>query len=76
MLAIVHLLLTVLTNFKAGVFKLIPFKVHGYIELIVAVALIAIAFYFGNTEGNMARNFYIGFGIAVFLTWLLTDYNS
>jgi hypothetical protein len=75
-LAIIHLILTVTTNFEYGIFKLIPFKIHGIIELIVAVALVAVAFFLGNLEGDLSRNFYLGFAIAVFLTWALTDYKS
>ena len=75
-LGIIHLILTVSTNFELGFFKFIPFRIHGMIELIVSIALIGVAFYLGSCEGDLARNFYLGFGIAVFLTWLLTDYKS
>lgn len=70
----IHLGLTILTDFQFGLVKVIPLKIHGLIELIVSIALVGIAFYFGSVEGELARNFYLGFGIAVFLTWLLTDY--
>lgn len=70
----VHLGLTVLTKFELGLIKVIPFKVHGCIELVVSIGLIGAAFFLGSKEGNLARNFYLGFAIAVFLTWLITDY--
>jgi uncharacterized membrane protein YiaA len=44
------------------------------IELIVSISLIAVGFYFNTIEGELARNFYIVFGIAIFATWLITDY--
>lgn len=72
----VHLTLTILTNFEMGVIKIIPLKIHGWIELIVSVTLIIVAFLLGKEEGTLARNFYIGFAIAVFLTWLITDYKT
>lgn len=72
----IHLTLTLLTNFEMGVIKVIPLKIHGWIELIVSIALVGVAFYLGGLEGNLARNFYIGFALAVFLTWLLTAYDS
>lgn len=75
-LAGVHLVLTVLTNFELGLFKTIPFSIHGWIELIVSLALVGVAFYLGDKEGDLSRNFYLGFAIAVFLTWLLTDYRT
>ncbi len=75
-LGIIHLILTVTTKFELGLFKIIPFKIHGIIELIVSLALVAVAFYLGNLEGDLAKYFYLSFAIAVFLTWLITDYNS
>ena len=75
-LGAIHLTLTVLTNFKFGLFKVIPLKIHGLIELIVSIALVAVAFYLGNQEGDISRNFYLGFAVAVFLTWLLSDYSK
>lgn len=75
-LGCIHLLLTVFTRFELGIFKIIPFRVHGWIEVMVAFGLIGMAFYLGSLEGSLAKNFYIGFATAVFLTWLLTKYNS
>ena len=75
-LGVIHLILTITTNFELGLFKIIPFKIHGIIELIVSLALVAVAFYLGNLEGDLARNFYLSFAIAVFVTWLITDYKS
>jgi uncharacterized membrane protein YiaA len=57
-----------------GLIKVIPLKIHGMIELIVSISLIAVGFYFNTIEGELARNFYIVFGIAIFATWLITDY--
>lgn len=75
-LAGIHLALTILTDFEVGLLKVIPFKVHGMIELIVSLALVGFAFYVGGREGDLARNFYLGFGVAVFLTWFITDYKG
>lgn len=75
-LGIIHLLLTISTNFELGVLKIIPFKVHGIIELVVSLALVGVAFYLGNLEGDLPKYFYFSFAIAVFLTWLVTDYKT
>ncbi len=74
-LGVVHLLLTISTAFAMGIFKLIPFKVHGLIELLVGIALIVIAYtlFRGSDLGNL---FYTIFGAAVLLVWLLTDYQA
>lgn len=75
-LGAIHLILTITTNFEFGLIKIIPFKIHGIVELIVSITLFAAAFYLGSLEGDLSRNFYIGFAIAVFLTWLITDYKK
>ena len=75
-LAIIHLLLTIGTNFELGIVKIIPFKVHGIIELIVSLALVGVAFYLGNLEGDLSKYFYLSFAIAVFVTWIITDYKT
>ncbi|GHB73415.1 hypothetical protein [Persicitalea jodogahamensis] len=72
----IHLALTLLTNTEMGLIKMIPFPIHGWIELIVALALVGAAFYLGSLDGDLARNFYLGFAGAVFLTWALTDYRA
>ena len=72
----IHLILTVLTNFEMGIIKVIPFKIHGLIELIVSIALVGVAFYLGRVEGNLPQYFYLGFAAAVFATWAVTDYKG
>ncbi|WP_026839148.1 hypothetical protein [Gillisia sp. JM1] len=70
----IHLLLTLFTNFEVGLIKVIPFKIHGWIEFIVSVALVAVAFYLGNIEGEFSRNLYFILAAIVFVIWLITDY--
>lgn len=40
----IHLMLILTTNYKAGLIKLIPLPVHGWIELIVGVTLVILPF--------------------------------
>ncbi len=68
--------LVITTKFEFGLIKIIPFKIHGLIELIVSIVLMGVAFYLGNLEGDLSRNFYLSFGIAVLITWLITDYKT
>ncbi|MBA3769238.1 MAG: hypothetical protein H0X08_01820 [Blastocatellia bacterium] len=75
-LAVVHLLLTLVTAFPVGLLKLVPFTIHGWIELVVSIGLIALPFVAGFSETPAARNFYITFGVVIFLVWLTTDYGS
>jgi hypothetical protein len=75
-LAIIHLVLTLLTDFSAGVLKIIPFPLHGVIELIVGIALIILANKLFKDTGGPGQVFYTCFGAAVLLTWLFTDYKG
>jgi hypothetical protein len=75
-LAGVHLMLTALTNFEPGIFKVIPFRIHGVIELIVSVALIAVAFWFSSNGSDLGFYFYIGLAIVILIVFLLTDFKG
>jgi hypothetical protein len=75
-LAGVHLLVTLLTDFPVGALKIIPFPIHGWIELVVAPTLVACPWVLGFSSDQTATVFYIVFGGIVFLTWLITDYKA
>jgi hypothetical protein len=76
LLAGVHLLVTLLTAFPAGMLKLLPLKIHGWIELAVAPTLVVLPWLAGFADIPSARGFYVGAGAVVFLTWLVTDYSA
>lgn len=76
LLGVIHLMVTVCTNFEYGIIRIILFKHHGWIELVVSFALLGVALYFGEVENEFSRNFYFALAILVFLTWLTTDYKS
>lgn len=73
-LAGVHLLLTIATNFPMGLLKLVPFPMHGLIEVGVAVLLFALPWVAGFSGDEVAKNFYIGAGAGVLVVFLITDY--
>ncbi|MDQ3633678.1 MAG: hypothetical protein M3405_04110 [Acidobacteriota bacterium] len=75
-LAVVHLALTLLTAFPLGVVGLVPFTIHGWIELLVSVGLVALPFIAGFSDIPVARNFYIVAGVVVFVTWLISNYKA
>jgi len=75
-LAAVHLVMTLCTAFPLGVVKLIPFPVHGALELAVAVGLVIAPWLLGFEATAWARNFYVGAGILVFGAWLATNYTA
>ncbi len=75
-LAVVHLLVTVSTDFPFGIFKIIPFVIHGWIERIVGPSLIALPFIPGFASEDIARNFYIAAGLVIIVIGILTDYQG
>jgi hypothetical protein len=72
-LAAVHLLLTLVTAFPLGAAKMVPFHLHGMVELLVSIALALLGWlYFGLDGVNGV--FYLLMGVVIFLVWLLTAY--
>jgi len=68
-----HLLLTAFTRYTVGIFKVIPFTIHGAIEFFVGIILIVLAYTLFNKNAD-GKLFYVIFGTVVLLTWLVTDY--
>src|SRR6218665_1496593 len=60
-LGIIHLLITVFTQFELGIFRVLHFKIHGMIELGVVMILVGLSIFLGNLEGNLSRYYYISF---------------
>ncbi|MBP6367958.1 MAG: hypothetical protein KBA82_12130 [Nitrosomonas sp.] len=75
-LAVVHLIVTLASDFPFGVVKLIPFTVHGWIERMVGPLLIAIPFVLNFSTEEVARNFYIAMGIIIIVVGMLTNYQA
>lgn len=75
-LAVVHLIVTLTSDFPFGIVKLIPFTIHGWIERMVGPLLIAIPFILNFSTEETARNFYIAMGIIIIVVGMLTDYQG
>ncbi len=75
-LAGIHLLLTGFTNFEVGIFKVIPFRIHGLIEVVVSVALTAAAFWFNTNDSELGFYSYIILAVVILVVFLLTDFKS
>jgi len=76
MLAYVHLVMTLVTDFPLGVVKLIPFTIHGWVERVVGPLLIIVPFVLGFSTDLAARNFYVTIGGVIVLVGLVTDYKG
>lgn len=75
-LAVVHLLLTLVTAFPLGAVKLVPLPLHGAIELVVSIVLVAVPWLLQFSHDTLPRDFYVGAGAVIFVVWLMTDYSA
>ncbi|HEV2749834.1 MAG TPA: hypothetical protein VGV12_04850 [Gemmatimonadales bacterium] len=69
-LALVHLILTLLTQFPAGPARVVPFAWHRAIELVVGLALVLLSRL--AQWGGAAQTFYLVAGIVIFAVWALS----
>ncbi len=75
-LGAIYVVLVLATAYPLGALKLIPFTVHGAIELVLSPVLIALPWLAGFSYDSPARVFYIVAGVALFAVWLFTDYKA
>lgn len=75
-LAGIHLTLTVLTAFPLGLVKLIPFKVHGVLEVGAFLGILVAPWLFGFADQAAARNFFLGAGALIGVVVALTNYQT
>lgn len=75
-LAIVHLVMSLLTRYPLGIRKVIPFVVHGIVELVVGMFLLILPTLAGYAPGSPARRFYMIMGAIILIVWALTAYRS
>jgi hypothetical protein len=70
------LLMSFVTRYPLGVVRLVPFQVHGALELLGTPVIVAYPWIAGFDHVPAARNFYVVAGLALFLLWLITDYRA
>lgn len=76
LLGVVHLMLTIFTNFPLGIKKIIPFRVHGIIELVVGLLLPILPLLMGEAVTFYDSLFFIITGLAILLVWLISRYKK
>ncbi|MBN1209254.1 MAG: hypothetical protein JXB05_30640 [Myxococcaceae bacterium] len=75
-IAVAQLGMSLLTAYPLGVAKIIPFPIHGGIELGVGILAIVSPWLFRFSGVAAARNFFLVAGIAVAVVWALTNYKA
>lgn len=74
--AALHLLLTAVTAFPLGVVHTMSLSVHGALEFLVALLLVALPWLMGFDRVEIARNVFVALGVVLFALWLATDYQA
>jgi hypothetical protein len=72
-LAGIHLAMTLLTNMPLGVVKIIPMRLHAFVEMLVGPVLVIGALAVPVLVAG-GRGFFIAAGILIFAVWLLSHY--
>ena len=74
-LAAGYLVVSLLTNMPLGAVRVIPFPVHGKLELVSGLVFIASPWLFGFADNNeTARNLFVGAGLVFLVVYFLTDW--
>jgi peptidoglycan/LPS O-acetylase OafA/YrhL len=74
-LAVIYFVLTVATNYKAGIARVIPFFAHGVFELMFGVAMIIAGYSYFNRD-PFGHILFVWFGGFILVFWLFTDYEK
>ena len=59
-----------------GVIGLIPNRVHGGIEAVVGVSLLAGPWLAGDTFSSAGRIFFAAIGVTLLVLWTVSDYSN
>lgn len=73
-LAAIHLTLTVVSNFPGGLWRVLPFRIHGWVEAAAGPVILLAPYVLGFDPAG--RVFYTVMGIAIILAGRLTDYGA
>ena len=75
-LALVQLVTSLITAYPLSVAKIIPFPIHGGVELVTSIFLVAAPWLFGFQNAPAARNFFVISAIGLLLVYVVTNYRS
>jgi hypothetical protein len=75
-IGVIYIITSLVTRYPLGLFKILPFPVHGVLESIIAAAWIIFPWLFGFSDDTDARNFFIIAGVGLLAVAALTDYHA
>lgn len=75
LLATAQLILTVITDYSFGMFRMVPLKVHQFIELAISLGMIVAAFTLFQYD-ERTQPYFAGLGIFWLIVVVFTDYSK
>lgn len=75
-IGVIYIGTSLITRYPLGLFKILPFPIHGILESVMAAAWIAFPWLFGFSDDAAARNFFIIAGVGLLGVVCLTDYKG
>jgi hypothetical protein len=69
-----YLVISLLTNMPFGLLKVIPFWLHGKLELVSGPVFIASPWIFGFASNGTARNLFVAVGVVFLVVYALTQW--
>jgi hypothetical protein len=72
----VLLVMAILTRYPLGIVKIVGLGIHGFVELLLAICLIAAPWYGNFARGVLSRNFYVMIGLLMLVLWFFTDFRG
>jgi hypothetical protein len=72
----VLLVMAILTRYPLGIVKIVGLGIHGFVELLLAICLIAAPWYGNFARGVLSRNFYVMIGLLMLVLWFITDFRG
>jgi hypothetical protein len=73
-LAVIHLVVTLATQFPGSARRPLPYSAHGIIELVIGLALVVIPLIRHWTYS--AGKFYPAMGVVILIIWAITRYRD
>lgn len=70
------IVMSLMTAYSMGVFKVIPFRVHRFVDLMLGPLLVVAPWLFGYPDDAHARNFMVIAGLGVFVLTLMTSHGG
>ncbi|MEX0721685.1 MAG: hypothetical protein WD059_13515 [Balneolaceae bacterium] len=67
---------TILTDFEVGIFKVIPFPIHGIIDLFMGILLVISPWLFNFAVYETDRNLFLVLGFVVLLVFTFTRFRQ